>query len=169
VDFPATRAAGLWDELSDGSVEQAIARLRDRFTWHYRYVEVGSLKLGGMTVLQLAPLLLLPFFVLLIRRSRGLGALYNPFDRPRVEDLPNVGFGVSAVNLLVLVALPLAACVLCAWSLLELGELPIVPLLCAIGSLALGARSHAALNDLLELRDAITRSHSNPPPAPSPT
>jgi hypothetical protein len=74
---------------------------------------------------------------------------------------------MEPVNLFVLVVLPFAGCVLCTWSLLQVDQAPIVPVLCAIGALALGGNSHLALKELLELRDAITRSHSNPPPAPS--
>lgn len=167
VEFPTTHATGLWDAIADRSVADAIAHLQGRFTWHYRHVDVAGIPVGGMTVLQFAPLLLLPLFFALIRRSRGLSALYNPFDQPAVARLPSVGFGAGSLNLLVLVVLPLAACALCAWSLLEIDQPPVVPLLCGIASLALGGFSHVALHELLELRDAITRSHSNPPPAPS--
>jgi hypothetical protein len=167
ADFPAVQAAVLWDELKDKTAAEAIEHMSQRFTWHYRYVELGGLKVGGMTLLQFAPLALLPLFFGLIRRSRGLGATYNPFDRvSTMDNLPTVGFGSQGANLLVLVALPLVACVLCAWSLIQISEPPIVPALCAIATLGLGGSSHVALKDLLELRDAITRSHSNPPPAP---
>lgn len=168
ADFPVAHASGLWDELAKLAPKQAIARLRDRFSWHYRYIElVPGVKLGGMTVLQLAPLMLLPFFFALIRRSRGVGASYNPFDRPPGETLPMVGFGFSALNLLVLLFLPLAGCALCTWSLIELEQLPVVPVLCVLGCVGLGGNSQLALGELLELREAVTRSHSNPPPAPS--
>jgi hypothetical protein len=187
ADFPVAHASGLWDELAKLSPRDAIAKLRSRFSWHYRYVEVGAgtapalrggagtapalrasgIKLGGMTVLQLAPLLLLPFFFALIGRSRGVGASYNPFDRPPGETLPMVGFGLSALNLLVLLFLPLAGCALCTWSLIELEQLPVVPVLCVLGCVGLGGSSQFALGELLELREAVTRSHSNPPPAPS--
>ncbi|HMI93556.1 MAG TPA: hypothetical protein VK509_19420, partial [Polyangiales bacterium] len=167
-DFPIAHASGLWDQLAKLSSKQAIAKLRGRFSWHYRYVEVApGVKLGGMTVLQLAPLALLPFFIALIRRSRGVGASYNPFDRPAGEVLPMVGFGLSALNLLVLLFLPLAGCALCTWSLIELEQLPVVPVLCVLGCVGLGGSSQFALGELLELREAVTRSHSNPPPAPS--
>jgi hypothetical protein len=167
VEFPVTRASGLWDEVEGSDTASALAQLRERFSWHYRYVEVSGVKVGGMTVLQLAPLALLPLFFGLIRRSRGVGALYNPFDRVSFEHLPSVGLGASPINLLVLVLLPLTACVLCAWSLIQVDQPPIVPALCALGCIGLGSLSHVALSELLELRDAITRSHSNPPPAPS--
>jgi hypothetical protein len=168
VEFPTTHAAGLWDVVADRSLADAIAKLRGRFTWHYRHVEVAGIPVGGMTVLQFAPLLLLPLFFSLIKRSRGLSALYNPFDQPTtIANLPSVGFGAGSLNLVVLVVLPLVACALCAWSLIEIDQPPLVPLLCGIASLALGGFSHVALHELLELRDAITRSHSNPPPAPS--
>jgi hypothetical protein len=167
ADFPVIQAAGLFDELKNGTVAQAIEQLKKRFSWHYRYVELHGWKLGGMTVLQLAPLAFLPLFLALMRRSRGVGATYNPFDRPAVETLPSVGVGVDLLNLLVLVVLPLAGSMLCAWSLVQLEQPPVVPVLCALASLGLGGSCHLALKELLELRDAITRSHSNPPPAPS--
>jgi hypothetical protein len=168
ADFPIAHASGLWDELAKLSPKAAIAKLRSRFSWHYRYVEVANgVKLGGMTVLQLAPLMLLPFFFALIRRSRGVGASYNPFDRPPGETLPMVGFGLSALNLLVLLFLPLAGCALCTWSLIELKQLPVVPVLCVLGCVGLGGSSQFALGELLELREAVTRSHSNPPAAPA--
>jgi hypothetical protein len=167
ADFPVTQSAGFWNELKDDTVTQAIERLRGRFSWHYRYLELGGVKLGGMTLLQFIPLALLPLFIGLIRRSRGVGATYNPFDRPDVESLPMVGVGASFLNLIVLVVLPLAGCLLCAWSLFQVGQMPIVPVLCALATIGLGLGSYFALNELLDLRDAITRSHSNPPPAPS--
>jgi hypothetical protein len=165
ADFPVLRSAGFWTELKDLSAQQATERLRQRFSWHYRYLDVGGMKLGGMTILQLVPLLFIPLFLGLIRRSRGVGATYNPFDRPAGETLPTVGVGVDFVNLIVLVLLPLTGCALCAWSLIQVNQPPVVPLLCAIGSIVLGGSCHVALKELLELRDAITRSHSNPPPA----
>lgn len=168
ADFPVAHSSGLWDELAKLSPEDAIAKLRGRFSWHYRYFEPAKgIKLGGMTVLQLAPLMLLPFFFALIRRSRGVGASYNPFDRPPGETLPMVGFGLSALNLLVLLFLPLAGCALCTWSLIELEQLPVVPVLCVLGCVGLGGSSQFALGELLELREAVTRSHSNPPPQPA--
>jgi hypothetical protein len=70
-------------------------------------------------------------------------------------------------NAVALIALPLVGCGLCAYSLLALSQMPLVPLVCGgIGAL-FGVQSHAAIGDLLDLREAIERSHSNPPPAPS--
>lgn len=167
ADFSVLRSQGLWNELKDENAAQAMAQVRARFSWHYRYLELSGVKLGGMTVLQLAPLVFLPLFLGLIRRSRGVGATYNPFDRPAAEVLPTVGLGIDAINLVILVVLPLAGCVLCTWSLLQVEQAPIVPVLCALLAIGLGGSSHLALKELLELRDAITRSHSNPPPAPT--
>jgi hypothetical protein len=167
ANFPTTRSAGLWDALKDKSTSDALALLRGRFSWHYRYFELSGVKLGGMTILQLAPLALLPLFFGLLRRSRGVGAIYNPFDRPDVETLPTVGLGASALNVLVLVVLPLSACALCVFSLVQIKQWPIVPGLCVLATAGLGSASHFALKELLDLREAITRSHSNPPPAPA--
>lgn len=167
VDFPVLQTAGLWDTLKASTAAQAIATVRDRFSWHYRYIELGPVKLGTMTLLQFAPLLLLPLFLGLIRKSRGVGGSYNPFDRPAGEVLPSVGLGTDAANVAVLIVLPLIGCVLCAVSLAAIDEPPIVPGLCVLAALGLGGKSHLALKELMDLREAITRSHSNPPPMPS--
>jgi hypothetical protein len=169
VDFPVLHAVSLWSVVEQQSAKDAIATLLSRFSWHYRYTQIGKIKLGGMTVLQFAPLLLLPLFSVLIRRSRGVGATYNPFDRTAGEVLPTVGLGVGALNLVALVLLPLTGCALCAVSLVGIDELPVVPVLCALSALGLGGRSHVALNELLELRDAVTLSHSHAPPPPDAT
>ncbi len=52
-----------------GRPEQAIELTRSKFTWHYRYVELGGIRVGGMTLLQVLPcilplLLKLPPFII---------------------------------------------------------------------------------------------------------
>jgi len=161
ADFPVARGSDLWPAIKDGSADKAIAAVRSRFSWHYAYVELSGIKLGGMTLVQLAPLVLLPCLLMLIRRSRNVSGSYNPFDRDAAS-LPRVGLG--PLNVLVLVLLPLAGSALCALSLLQLGQIPVVPVLIGLSSIALGGLAHSALRELLELRDAVQRSHSNPPP-----
>jgi hypothetical protein len=161
ADFPVSRASDLWPAIKDGNADQAIAVVRDRFSWHYAYVEIGGIKLGGMTLVQLAPLLLLPCLLVLIRRSRNVSGSYNPFDRDAAS-LPRVGLG--PLNLIVLVLLPLGGSALCAMSLMQLGQVPVIPVLIGLGSIALGGMAHSALRELLDLRDAVQRSHSAPPP-----
>jgi hypothetical protein len=56
--------------------------------------------------------------------------------------------------------------VLCAYSLLALSQIPLLPLLCGGVAAWLGVQSLNAIGELLDLREAIERSHSNPPPAP---
>jgi len=167
ASFPVTHARGLWSELQALSPAAAIDDVRARFSWHYRYTELGGWKLGGMTVLQLLPLLLLPCLSQVRRRTRGVGASYNPFDVPAGATLPGVGLGNVALNALALVVLPLAGCVLCAYTLLAVSQIPVVPLLAGAFGLMLGIQSLSAIGELLDLREAIERSHSNPPPAPS--
>jgi hypothetical protein len=166
ASFPVVHARGLWDALHGLSPAAAIENVRQRFSWHYRYTEVAGLKVGGMTVLQLLPLLLLPCLSVLRRRARGVAGSYNPFDVPAGATLPRVGLGNVALNAAMLVALPLAGCVLCAYSLLALSQIPLLPLLCGGVAALLGVQSHNAIGELLDLREAIERSHSNPPPAP---
>jgi hypothetical protein len=120
-----------------------------------------------MTVLQLLPLLLLPCLSVLRRRARGVGASYNPFDVPAGATLPRVGLGNVALNAAMMIALPLVGCFLCAYSLLAVSQIPLVPLVCGGVAALLGVQSHNAIRELLDLREAIERSHSNPPPAPS--
>src|SRR5204862_7486748 len=56
ADFPVLTSSGFWKELKGGTAEQAIERLNERFSWHYRHVDIGGIKVGGMTLLQFAPL-----------------------------------------------------------------------------------------------------------------
>jgi len=166
VGFPVAKESGLWRELKGRSVDESIAWLEQRFSWHYAHTEVGGVKVGGMTLLQLAPLLLVALFPLLIRRSRRLSDSYNPFGTTAPGELPRVGFGGVVPNLLVLVVLPALASGLCVWSLLEIEHVPLIPILCALAVIGLGSWSLAALGDLLDLRDAIVRSTSERPPLP---
>jgi hypothetical protein len=56
--FPAAHKAGLWDELKTLDADRAIDAIRHHFNWHYRYIEVLGLHVGGMTVLQMLPCIL---------------------------------------------------------------------------------------------------------------
>jgi xanthosine utilization system XapX-like protein len=167
ASFPVTHARGLWNELQALSPAAAIDNVRARFSWHYRYTELAGVKVGGMTVLQLLPLLLLPCLSQVRRRTRGVGATYNPFDVPPGATLPRVGLGNVLFNALALVVMPLVGCVLCAYSLLAVSQIPLLPLLAGLFGVMIGMQSLNAIGTLLDFREAIERSHSNPPPAPS--
>jgi hypothetical protein len=163
AELPITRATPLWQEIEGGTSAAAIERVSQDFSWHYAYVQAGPIKIGGMTLIQFAPVVFLPLLWLLIRRSRRVASGYNPFDRD-AGVLPRVGLG-SALNIVVLIALPFAGTVLCAVSLVQLRQVPMVPVLCAVGILWLGITAHISLRDLVDLRDAVRQSHSAPPPA----
>jgi hypothetical protein len=168
TSFAATHAAGLWDQLKGGSAAAGIAQVRSMFTWHYRYVDLGGFKLGGMTLLTFAPLGLLWLLLTLVRRSRRVSGSYNPFNRPGSEELPTVGLGAAPLDLLALVVLPLASSVLCAWSLIAVRQFSAgLPILCGLGAIALGIWGQLELRELRSLREAIQRSHSQPPGAPA--
>jgi hypothetical protein len=163
AEFEAARRSGVWDDIKDSAPSVAVAHLRGRFSWHYRYAEFAGIKLGGMTVLQLAPLALVAMLLLVIRSCRRVSATYNPFDSPVFANLPVVGFSARWANLLALIGLPGVACGLAAWSLLQIDHLPIGPALCGVACLALGGLAFVALRRLLDLREAIMQSHTNPP------
>jgi hypothetical protein len=166
ADFAVTQKSDLWEALAPLDVQQAIEQVKQRFSWHYAHVDVGGFKLGGMTVLQLAPLIFVVLLRVITRRARDVGSSYNPFDRPAGEELPAVGLGGGFLNLLALIGLPLLGCVLCTWSLLQIEHVPVLPVASGLAVLGLGAFAQTALGELMELRDAVTRSHSNPPPEP---
>jgi hypothetical protein len=163
AELPITRATPLWREIEGGTSAAAIERINEEFSWHYAYFQAGPIKIGGMTLIQFAPLVFLPLLWVLIRRSRRVASGYNPFDRD-AGVLPRVGLG-SALNIVVLIVLPFAGAVLCCVSLVQLRQVPMVPMLCAAGILWLGITAHLSLRDLVDLRDAVRQSHSAPPPA----
>jgi hypothetical protein len=163
AELPITRSTPLWKEIEGGTSAAAIERVKRDFTWHYAHVQAGPIKLGGMTVIQLAPLVLLPFLLIMIRRSRRVASGYNPFDRD-AGALPRVGLG-TPLNIVVLIVLPLVGAVLCGVSLVQLRQVPMVPMFCVAGVLGLGITAHISIRDLVDLRDAVRQSHSAPPPA----
>lgn len=161
ASFGVSKRVGVWDEIKDSPAQVAAAQLRGHFSWHNRYAQVAGIKLGGMTVLQFAPLLTLAVLLLLIRSCRRVSAAYNPFDPPMIANLPMVGFSSPWANAALLALLPLAGCALCAWALQRIDQLPVVPVVCGLGSLGLAVVAHLSLRRLLELREAIMQSHDN--------
>ncbi|HEX2676966.1 MAG TPA: hypothetical protein VHM19_10010 [Polyangiales bacterium] len=164
IGLSATRAAGLWDEVQDKDAAQAIDAVRSHFTWHYRYVELGGIKVGGMTLLQLLPALLPLVLMLMLVRIRRVSVTYNPFGTMESTVLPRVGFGPRVLDGLALAILPFVAAILTTISLMAVGQLPVLPLLAAFASLGLGAYVFIELGSLQSLIDAVSRSHSTPPP-----
>ena len=167
VAFPHTHAAGIWQDVAEQDAQAAIAHAEAQLGWHYRHTQVGPLKLGGMTLLQLGPLTLLALLGLFIRRMQGVGSSYDPFHAREAHHLPRVGWGTGVTNLVPLMLAPLSACALCTVSLIAIDELPVIPLLCALGCVAFGGWAFTERKELRSFRDAITRSHSTPPPAPA--
>lgn len=166
ADFPVARASVLWEELAGGSVEAGIAAVMRRFSWHYNHVVYAGAKFGGTTALQIAPALFVVLLGFFVRRTRGVAQSYNPFDLPQGDALPAVGFGVRALDLVPLLVLPLLGSGLCAWSLVQLSEFVMVPVLSAVFSIALGGWAFQSLGALGRLRDEVTRTHSRLPEAP---
>jgi hypothetical protein len=164
-EFAATRAAGLWDEVKGKDADQALAAIRSHFNWHYRYVELLSVRFGGMTVLQFMPCLLPFLLVLLVLRIRAVRAGYNPFGTTLDSSLPRVGFRIRAFDFIALVVLPFAAAASAASSLLLISQVPVLPVLTAIACLIMGVYSFGKLGELQALVEAVVHSHSSHPPA----
>jgi hypothetical protein len=150
--------------VQDKDAAQAIDAVRSHFTWHYRYVELGGIKVGGMTLLQLLPALLPLVLMLMLVRIRRVSVTYNPFGTMESTVLPRVGFGPRVLDGLALAILPFVAAILTTISLMAVGQLPVLPLLAAFASLGLGAYVFIELGSLQSLIDAVSRSHSTPPP-----
>jgi hypothetical protein len=166
TNFPATHDAGLWDDVKAGKVAQAIELTRSKFTWHYRYAEVAGLHVGGMTVLQVLPLILPLILLGLLGRMRHVSTSYNPFGTTLESKLPRVGLGSRALELAALVFLPLAAVALTSFALWAIAQAPVIPAIAAIAGLGLGAYAFVELGTLQALMEAVVRSHSNPPAKP---
>jgi len=158
--------AGLWPEVQHKTATEAIASVRAHFNWHYRYVELAGLKLGGMTLLQIVPcvLPLLLYFVLV--RMRAVARTYNPFGTRVTAALPRVGFGGRLLDGLVLIGLPLTAAGCAAASLLLVGQVPALPVIAAVACLLLGGYAFVELGELQNLMQDVVRSHSHPPEEP---
>lgn len=161
-DFAINRASNFWSEVSGRSVQQAIAVVERKFSWHYRYLGVGGIKIGGMTFLQLAPLFPLATLLLLFLRMRRAIVRYNPFDaRTNWASLPRMGFEPFWINLAAVLLLPTAASLLCIYSLWRIFEVPATPIICLLGSLAGGFFSYSSLKEFRRLSAAVIQSRAN--------
>jgi hypothetical protein len=169
TSFTATKEAGLWDTAKDQTAAQAVALTRDQFTWHYRYVEIAGIRVGGMTILQVLPCLLPLLLLLLLSRIRRVSNSYNPFGTTIDRELPQVGLGSRALELTVLVLVPLFATVLTAIALFAVSQMPVLPLVAALAAVGLGGYAFVELGSLQSLMEAVVRSHSNPPAKPEST
>jgi hypothetical protein len=163
-DFAATRKAGLWPELKDLDADGAIDAIRRHFNWHYRYVELLGVRVGGMTVLQLLPAILPVLLMLVVLRMRAVSESYNPFGTTIDSSLPRVGFRSRTMDCAALVILPVAAAASAAAALLFIGQVPALPVLVAIACLGLGIYAFGKLGELQALIEAVVHSHSKPPP-----
>jgi hypothetical protein len=169
ADFPAAREAKLFEGMKEMTADEAIRMVRGLFSWHFVHIEVSGFKLGGMTFLQLSPVVLFLVLIILYFRIRKAEASYNPFHNTGdLETLPTIGLKHAALNFLVIMVLPLSACVLCAWSLTLIDRFAVLPVFCGSLILALGVLSHLRMNALTNLRDAVTRSHRSVPPRENP-
>ena len=162
--FPATHAAGLWEAVQLESATGALAIVRTHFSWHYQYVEVAGLKLGGLTLLHLLPPVLPLLLFLLLLATRRVTVSYNPFGPTETGTLPRVGFGMRILDLFVLTLLPFAGCILATISLTAIGQIPLLPVISAFVALGLGAYDYIEMGSLQALTEAVSRAHSTAPP-----
>jgi len=166
-EFSTTKAAGLWDSVKEKTVQEAIASVESRFSWHYRRIMLGGVKIGGMTLLQWSPIALVIILLLLKRRIGKARDSYNPYSAGGDWVLPIVGFHFTVLNFFAIAVLPGTACILCVWSLLRIRENVLLPMLCSALTLGLGILCHVRMDSLRNLRNEVTRSHSIPPNQPS--
>lgn len=163
AELAETQAAGLWDEVRNLDAPQAITAVRAHFNWHYRYVELLGIKVGGMTVLQLLPCALPLLIGFSLLRMNAVEKVYNPFTMQVNEPLPRVGFGSRVFDALVLLVLPLIAAGCAVTSLVLVGQVPALPMLTAAACLGLGVLAFRKLGELQSLLEDVVRTHSNPP------
>jgi hypothetical protein len=75
-----------------------------------------------------------------------------------------VGLGPRALDALMLSIVPFTAAVLTTIALVAINEIPVLPLISGFLALGLGAYVFIELGALQSLTDAVSRSHSTPPP-----
>lgn len=165
-EFSATKSGGIWDAVKDKTSQAAIAYVESRFSWHYHHIKVSGVKIGGMTVLQWSPVILVVMLLILKRRIGKAQDSYNPYSAGGDWILPIVGFHFTILNFFAIAVVPATACILCVWSLLRIGENILLPVLCGMFTLGLGIFCHVRMDSLRNLRDEVTRSHSIPPNGP---
>jgi hypothetical protein len=166
-EFSTTKAAGLWESVKKKTPRGAIALVESRFSWHYQHIKISGVKIGGMTLLQWGPIVLVVMLLVLKRRIGKAQDSYNPYGAGGDWVLPIVGFHFTSLNFFAIAVLPATACILCVWSLLRISENILLPVLCTMLTLGLGIFCHVRMDSLRNLRNDVTRSHSIPPSGPS--
>lgn len=162
-DFAAARQAGLWDELRQQAPAAAIETVRSRLSWHHAGGNIGPLRVGGPTLLQLLPLLLAPFYWLLGRRCQAARERYSPFEAQR-QSLPRVGLGAQVLDHAVLAGPAVAVMLLGTWTLFRIHALWPIPLFLGPLSVVAAVWSGHRVTDLRDLGEDIQRTSL--PPAP---
>jgi hypothetical protein len=165
ADFGALQAAGLWEEVRGLDANAASTLVQSRFNWHLRQVELLGLTFSGAKLLQLAPSVIPVLLALLWLQMRRAETFYSPFTTKVPSSLPRVGFRHRSLEFGALVLLPLLAPVFATVSLVLVQQMPVLPALSAVATLALGMLAFVKLEDLRRQAISIVRSHSYPPPA----
>lgn len=154
--FPEAHQSGMWSDIKTMTPKAALAKLEAQFSWH----QSGT----GTSMLHALPLVLPILLLMLVLRIRAVSNGYSPFNSDGQGDLPKVGLGVPVADALLVATLPATACGLCAWSLIAIGQVPTVPAISAVASIALGIWSFPHLRELRSMTVNIERSRTAPPP-----
>ncbi len=163
--FSALRASSAWEDVKQLEPSAAAAQLEARLSWPSRSYSVFGLACEGSWILQLSPWLVVLALFVAWRRAVGAATSHRLFTTEFRGPLRPVGFKRRSQELVVVVLLPLLACVLPAISLWLLRRLPVLPATALFVSFPFALRLYTKLDELRVLNRSLIQYHSYPPPA----
>lgn len=156
--------SSLWPGLRNSTATEALPSMRAGLSWQLAGGDVGPLRLGGATVLQLFSLLLMLLLWRLSRRCRAVADAYDPFHHPGA-DLPRIGTGSAALDAALLVGPPIAITGLGTWALHRIDAQPLIALALGLAAIGLALVALQAWTRLRDLRADVQRTSLGPPAA----
>lgn len=152
----------LWPTLQHTTAEAALPPMRAGLSWHLWGRDIGPLRVGGATVLQLFPLLLVLPLLRLRRRCQVVANDYDPFHHPGRE-LPAMGTRVAIFDTLALVGLPVLLVAMAVYALHRIDALPMAGLITGGVAIAAAVVAERAWARLRDLRADVKRTSMMPP------
>lgn len=161
-DVDAMRKSPLWTELEPMDAEEARTHVQQDLSWHLSGWKLGPVRVGGVTLVQLVPLLLLFQLWRLNHRCERTVGNYDPFQHPGT-DLPLPGTGHPPLDAGLIAGLPALAGLLTAITLWRLSELAWLGILLALATASYAVLTYRTYDRLLGLRSGILRNSIRPP------
>lgn len=164
AELEALTRQDAWPEIRGGSVKAAIEHVKGQLSWHLDGGHLGPIRVGGATVVQLFPLLMLAMTFLLARQCAAAHDAFSPFHHPG-RDLPRVGTGIPQLDSALIIGPVALTTAIAVVTLARIDGQFWIALLFGLAAIAQSVFTARAMAELKNLRRDIVRT-SLPAPLP---